>query len=63
MTYLVDFGESGKNFIEIGKRPRVQESMLRACAALRSSDDLREIEGAASKITVQGYATPKRLSG
>jgi hypothetical protein len=24
----VDFGESGKNFIEIGKRPRVRETML-----------------------------------
>jgi hypothetical protein len=23
------FGESGKNFIEIGKRPKVQETMLR----------------------------------
>jgi hypothetical protein len=29
MTYLGDFGESGKNFIEIGKRPMVQETMLR----------------------------------
>jgi hypothetical protein len=29
MTYLVSFGESGKNFIEIDKRPRVQETMLR----------------------------------
>ena len=29
MTYLVSFGESGKNFIEIGKRLRVQETMLR----------------------------------
>jgi hypothetical protein len=25
----VKFGEFGKNFIEIGKRPKVQESMLR----------------------------------
>jgi hypothetical protein len=29
MTYLLNFGESGKNFIEIGKRSRVQETMLR----------------------------------
>jgi hypothetical protein len=29
MTHLVSFGESGKNFIEIGKRPKVQETMLR----------------------------------
>ena len=29
MTYLVSFGESGKNFIEIGERPKVQETMLR----------------------------------
>jgi hypothetical protein len=25
----VSFGESGKNFIEIGKLPKVQETMLR----------------------------------
>jgi hypothetical protein len=29
MTYLLNFGESGKNFIEIGKRLKVQETMLR----------------------------------
>jgi hypothetical protein len=28
-TYLADFGEFGKNFIEIGKVPRLQETMLR----------------------------------
>ena len=26
---LADFVESGKNFIGIGKRPKVQETMLR----------------------------------
>jgi aryl-alcohol dehydrogenase-like predicted oxidoreductase len=35
MTYLVNFGESGKNFIEIGKRPKVQETMLRLTVPLR----------------------------
>jgi hypothetical protein len=35
MTYLMDFGESGKNFIEIGKRPKVQETMLRLALPLR----------------------------
>ena len=29
ITCLGDFGESGKNFIEIGKRPKVPETMLR----------------------------------
>jgi hypothetical protein len=29
MIYLLNFGESGKNFIEIGKRPKGQETMLR----------------------------------
>jgi hypothetical protein len=29
MSWLGHFGESGKNFIEIGKRPKVQEAMLR----------------------------------
>jgi len=28
MTYLADFGESGKNFIEIGKQAGHQETML-----------------------------------
>jgi len=34
MTYLVDFGGSGKNFIEIGKRSKVQETMLRLALPL-----------------------------
>ena len=38
MTYLVNFGESGKNFIETGKRPKVQESMLRLTAPLRQTE-------------------------
>jgi hypothetical protein len=29
MTYLLTFGESGKNFIEIGKRLELRETMLR----------------------------------
>jgi len=33
---LADFGESGKNFIEIGKRPKVQETMLRVALALEA---------------------------
>jgi len=36
ITYLVNFGESGKNFIEIGKRPKVQETMLRLAGALEA---------------------------
>ena len=28
MLHLVEFGEFGKNLIEIGKRPRVREAML-----------------------------------
>jgi len=28
MTYLMDFGESGKNFIEIGKRSKVRKLYL-----------------------------------
>jgi len=28
MTYLLIFGESGKNFIEIGKRLELRETML-----------------------------------
>ena len=28
MTYLLTFGESGKNFIEIGKRLELRETML-----------------------------------
>jgi hypothetical protein len=35
MTYLVNFGESGKNFIEIGKRPKVQETVLKLAVPLR----------------------------
>jgi hypothetical protein len=31
----VDFGESGKNFIEIGKRHKVRETMLRRAVPLR----------------------------
>jgi aryl-alcohol dehydrogenase-like predicted oxidoreductase len=38
MTYLVNFGESGKNFIEIGKRPKVQETMLRLAVPLRQTE-------------------------
>jgi len=38
MTYLVNFGESGKNFIKIGKRPKVQEAMLRLAAPLRQTE-------------------------
>jgi len=38
MTYLVNFGESGKNFIKIGKRPKVQEAMLRFAAPLRQTE-------------------------
>jgi aryl-alcohol dehydrogenase-like predicted oxidoreductase len=38
MTYLVNFGESGKNFIETGKRPKVQESMLRLALPLRQTE-------------------------
>jgi aryl-alcohol dehydrogenase-like predicted oxidoreductase len=38
MTYLVNFGESGKNFIEIGKRPKVQETMLRLALPLRQTE-------------------------
>jgi aryl-alcohol dehydrogenase-like predicted oxidoreductase len=37
-TYLLDFGESGKNFIEIGKRRRLRETMLRFALQLRQSD-------------------------
>jgi len=37
MTYLVNFGESGKNFIKIGKRLKVQEAMLRFAAPLRQT--------------------------
>jgi aryl-alcohol dehydrogenase-like predicted oxidoreductase len=33
-----DFGESGKNFIEIGKRLKPQETMLRFALQLRQSD-------------------------
>ena len=29
MIYLLSCGESGKNFLEIGKRSKVQETMLR----------------------------------
>ncbi len=36
MTCLVNFGESGKNFIEMGKRPKVQETMLRLAGALKA---------------------------
>jgi len=35
MTHLVGFGESGKNFIEIGKTPKVRETMLRVAVPLR----------------------------
>jgi aryl-alcohol dehydrogenase-like predicted oxidoreductase len=38
MTYLLNFGESGKNFIKIGKRPKVQEAMLRLAAPLRQTE-------------------------
>src|ERR1019366_9627162 len=38
MTYLVNFGESGKNFIEIGKRPKVQETMLRLAVPLGQTE-------------------------
>jgi len=38
MTYLMDFGESGKNFIEIGKRSKVQETMLRLALPLRQTE-------------------------
>jgi hypothetical protein len=38
MTSLVNFGESGKNFIEIGKRPRVQETMLGLAMPLRQTE-------------------------
>src|SRR5690348_8520107 len=36
MTYLMDFGESGKNFIEIGKRRNVQETMIRLAMPLEA---------------------------
>jgi len=36
--YALLFGESGKNFIEIGKRPKVQETMLRLVAPLRQTE-------------------------
>ena len=32
---LVEFGEFGKNFIEIGKRPKVREAILRLRSKLR----------------------------
>jgi hypothetical protein len=35
---LNGLGESGKNFIEIGKRPRVQETMLRLALPLRQRE-------------------------
>jgi aryl-alcohol dehydrogenase-like predicted oxidoreductase len=37
-TYLLDFGESGKKFIEIGKQRRLRETMLRFALQLRQSD-------------------------
>jgi aryl-alcohol dehydrogenase-like predicted oxidoreductase len=33
-----NFGESGKNFIEIGKRPKVQKTMLRLAVPLRPTE-------------------------
>ena len=33
-----NFGESGKNFIEIGKRPKVQATMLRLAVPLRQTE-------------------------
>jgi hypothetical protein len=33
---LMDFGESGKNFIEIGKRRNVQETMIRRAMPLEA---------------------------
>src|SRR5580692_8469749 len=38
MTCLAHFGESGKNFIEIGKRPKVRETMLRLVVPLRQTE-------------------------
>ena len=38
MTSLANFGESGKNFIEIGKRPQVQETMLRLAVPVRQTE-------------------------
>jgi hypothetical protein len=38
----VDFGESGKNFIEIGKRHKVRETMLRRAAL--EVDEFRVVE-------------------
>jgi len=38
MIYVVIFGESGKNFIEIGKRPKIQETMLRRALPLRQKE-------------------------
>ena len=38
MTYLANFGESGKNFIEIGKKPTVQATMLRLAVPLRQTE-------------------------
>ena len=38
VTYLVNFGESGKNFIEIGKTLKVQEIMLRLAVLLRQTE-------------------------
>ena len=35
---LVDFGESGKNFIEIGKPPKVRETMLGVAVPLRQTE-------------------------
>jgi hypothetical protein len=36
VTCLENFGESGKNFIEIGKRPKGPETMLKLVGALEA---------------------------
>jgi len=38
LTCLADFGESGKNFSEIGKRPGAQETMLKLALPLRQTE-------------------------
>jgi len=47
MACLLDFGESGNNFIEIGKKPKLLETMLK----LRCLDGFR----------IVGKTTKKRM--
>jgi hypothetical protein len=61
MACLLDFGESGNNFIEIGKKPKLLETMLKLRCLGRISNRGKNNEEAHEKtgLTLRNLFVPR----